>query len=857
MAAPIAVAANPSVTVVAVPTNEGASGLTVTFSLSSPAAGGERFNYSLVEGTATFADFSAVNGGLVQFTTGQTSRSISVSLIDDAFPEGDETFQIALSNATGLTLAAPSATLTILNDDGAALLPSFFSNGMVLQRQKGAAFWGFACPNCPVTVTFAGRTWNTVAANDGRFEVVLDNLQASSVERSLTISSNGETKTLTGVLVGEVWLGAGQSNMEFPFAFLPSPENNAEVASANDPLLRLYLPIEQARENEVDFIEGSWLSAVPGDLPDFPALPYFVAKRLRAELGVPIAIIECAWGGQRIEGFISEEKLLTFPEGSNAVADKRAIYAEYESYEADLAAHQANPQGPEPQPPGDNPRFEPNLAGQIYNGMVAPLAGYGVRGMLFYQGEANSFFFSPDNYADFMEAIVADWRSAWGETLPFYYMQLANFDSPDRPKWVNVQNEQRLALNNLTLSGMTVGNDIGERDDIHPANKSDFADRFVRWPLRNEYGQSSLLPSGPLYRSSTVSGGVVTVEFDYATGLAARNTLPLGSFQLRRNSGAWVDADAVISGSTVRVSSASVPNPTEVRYAWDPDPVAANLVNAAGLPASVFVATPGVPGAPVTPTVTATASPTNEGIIALPVEFTLSAPAQGNEQFRFSLVAGSAGAEQDFSPRNNVLVSFSAGETSQTIVLILVDDAVIEPDETFTMQFSAPSGLILGQSALQLTIRDDDTLLDDFGARFGLSVAERAANADGDGDGIPILVEFAFNLNPTVAESPCYHSGVTLNSEGEPFGLPRIVSQVNAVTGEREISYVFARRTDSAPRVQYFPELAQDNLQFVGATPDRVTAIGDHWEEVEFIIGGDSQPLVDHGFARVRVVSNE
>ena len=858
--APMAGAADPSVTVSSVPTNEGlAGGMEVIFTLSSPAAGGERLNFDLVEGTATSSDFTPVTGGLVEFAAGQSSKSIFVTMLDDAFPEVDETLQIALSNPTNLTFAASSYTLTILDDDGAALLPSFFSNGMVLQRQKGAQFWGYACPSCPVVVTFAGRTWNTVAASDGRFEVVLDNLLASAVERNLTISSNGKTKTVTGVLVGEVWLGAGQSNMEFPFAFLDSiPENDAEVASANDPLLRLYLPLEQARENPVDMIEGSWLSAVAADMPDMPALPYYVAKRLRAELGVPVAIIECAWGGQRIEGFISEAKLQTFPEGANAVADKDADYAAYEAYEADLAAWQANPQGPEPQPPGDNPRFEPSLAGQIYNGMVAPLAGYGVRGMLFYQGEANSFFFSPDNYADFMEALVADWRSAWDEELPFYYMQLANHippaDEQPRPKWVNVQNQQRLALNNLTLSGMTVGNDIGVRENIHPPNKSDFADRFVLWPLRNEYGQSTLVPSGPLYRSSTVSGGVVAVQFDYAVGLTSSDALPLGSFQLRGNSGPWVDANAVINGATVQVSSSGVPNPTRVRYAWNADPTTANLVNAAGLPASVFSAVPGAPGPP---TMTATASPINEGFIGMPVELTLSTPAQGGERFRFSLVAGTAGANQDFLPRDNNLIVFEEGETSQTLVLTLVDDAVIEPTETFTMQFSSPSDLILGQSELLLTILDDDTLLDDFGASYGLTVEERASGADGDGDGIPILIEFAFNLNPTVAESPGYTSGVTLDTNGEPFGLPQIVSKTNATTGALEVVYVFARRTDAAPQVEYFPEVAQSNLQFSAATPDRVTPIGDHWEEVEFIIGGTGQPLIKSSFGRVRVVFNE
>ncbi|MGJ8725784.1 MAG: Calx-beta domain-containing protein [Roseibacillus sp.] len=854
LSAQTTIAAVPTVSVLAAPTNEGLSEMQVTFSLSSAADGGESLSFDLIEGTATTADFSSASGTVIEFAAGETTKSTFVTLADDAFPEVDETFQMVLSNPTGLTFAASSYSLTILDDDGAALLPSFFSDGMVLQREKGAKFWGYACPNCPVVVTFAGRTWNAVSASDGRFEVVLDNLLASSVERDLTITSNGEIETITGVLVGEVWMGAGQSNMEFPFSFLPSPENDAEVASANDPLLRLYLPTEQARENPVDTIEGDWLSAVPGDMPDMPALPYFIAKRLRAELGVPVAIIECAWGGQRIEGFISETKLLTFPEGSNAVADKNADYAAYAAYEAELAAWLANPQGPEPQPPGDDPRFEPSLAGQIYNGMVAPLAGYGVRGILFYQGEANSFFFSPSNYADFMEALVADWRAAWGEELPFYYMQLANFVSSQRPLWVNVQNEQRVALENLTSVGMTVGNDIGNPNDIHPTNKSNFADRFVRWPLLNEYGQTSVVPSGPLYRNATVAGGAVTVEFDYSMGLSTRDALPLGGFQLREGSGPWVNASATISGETVVVTAASKPNPTEVRYAWNPDPTMANLVNSAGLPASVFVATPGPP-APLT--VTATASPINEGFIGYPVQLSLSAPAQGGEQFSFSLVAGSAGPNQDFVPWVDGLVVFNQGETSQTLWLTLVDDAVIEPDETFIIQFFAPSGLLLAQSELELTIVNDDTLLDDFGDSYGLSVAERAGDADGDGDGIPVLIEFAFNLNPTVAESPCYVSGVTLDTEGEPFGLPQIVSKTDPVTGDLEVCYVFVRRTDAAPRVEYFPEVAQDDLQFQAATPNRVTSIGDHWEEVEIVIGGDSFPLVDRRFARVRVVSNE
>ena len=310
----LAAQSQPSLTVLAEPTNEGLIGLLVTFQLSENAVGGEQIQFNLIEGTATEDDYLSFGpNAVIDFPAGEDSVELFITMVDDDDAEADETFSIEISSPVGLTVNTPSTELTIVNDDlffgevapGEIILPSFFSDGMVLQRETGAPFWGTVAPGAAVTVEFDNRVFNTFANVIGRFEVNIDNLVASSVGRELTVTSGGGSVTLNDVLVGEVWFCSGQSNMEFPFSFLPTPANNLEAANANDPLLRLYLPIEQARENPAVAIEGSWLRALPTDTPDFPVLPYFFGQRLRQELGVPVAIIECAWGGQRIEGFIS------------------------------------------------------------------------------------------------------------------------------------------------------------------------------------------------------------------------------------------------------------------------------------------------------------------------------------------------------------------------------------------------------------------------------------------------------------------------------------------------------------------------------------------------------------------------
>ncbi|MDP0491627.1 MAG: sialate O-acetylesterase [Verrucomicrobiota bacterium JB023] len=491
-----------------------------------------------------------------------------------------------LINAAGLPASAFATAQT--NE-----MPAYFQDGLVLQREKGADIWGWVRPGSPVTISFADRTWHTSAAPNGRWEITLDNLAASSEGRPLVITDEVGSATLNDVLVGEVWLGGGQSNMDFPLGWLPSPENDHEIATTNDPLLRVFVPVQQARKDPQRFVSGQWLRASSDDIANLPATPYYFAKRLRAELGVPVAVMECAWGGQPIQGFITEEKLLSFPEGVGVLGEKEAAYAAWEEalaqYEEDYAAWEENPKGPEPEYPSGDPQFEANLGGQSFYGLIAPMVGYGCRGIIWYHGEANSFGFSSTDYGELLGALAEDWRARWGETLPFYYMQLPNFDHQgSRPGWVTVQDEQRRALPEIPLSGMAISNDAGDPADIHPAEKSTIGERLARWALGNEYGVTGLSLTGPIYESSLITDQAIEITFTHGSGLTTSDGLPPGSLEIKTSEGTWVPAEGQINGDRLLISAEGVTNPLAARYAWEANPANANLRNADGLPASLF-----------------------------------------------------------------------------------------------------------------------------------------------------------------------------------------------------------------------------------------------------------------------------
>lgn len=496
--------------------------------------------------------------------------------------------------------------LGVLPALGDLKLPAFFSDGMVLQRETSAPIWGWTDANAPVKVIFAGKDYTTKADQNGDWKIELKGLETSDKGSNLAIEVPGFSKVIQDVLVGEVWLASGQSNMEWTVS--RSGGAKEEIPSAKDPLLRVYVSGNVAIDTPQKDFAGSWKPTEPANTGSFTAVGYYFAKKLRKELGVPVGVIECSWGGKSVQAFTSHEALAALPEAKNLMEQKAKAIASWDeakakaNYEKAKAAHAAklaewkmSRQGSQPRGPrmAENPAVSPGMHSTLFNGMIAPLAGYGVRGGLWYQGESNANSGSAHNYEELLGCMVADWRKRWGNDFSFYWVQLANFRKPtDKPgvesHWVTVQDEMRRALKSIPKSGMAVINEIGAANDIHPQNKLDVGERLARWALVQDYGKKDVVISGPLYSGAEKKDGKIVISFDHAKGLKSRDGGPLKRFEIAGADGTWEWAEAKIDGDKVVLSSAKIKAPTKARYAWAENPEGSNLVNGEGLPASCF-----------------------------------------------------------------------------------------------------------------------------------------------------------------------------------------------------------------------------------------------------------------------------
>ncbi len=513
-------------------------------------------------------------------------------------------------------------------------LPTVFSDHMVLQRGLEVPVWGSTEAGASVVVSFGGQQVTTQAQADGTWRANLGAMDASEESRALTLKvtlgDESLQHTIEDVLVGEVWLNGGQSNMYRPFRMLIGDARQKshqviveylrnEAATANDPLLRQFRTGQVYSVTEPQFKgRGAWTKAVPGDVNEFSGTAYFFARELRRELGVPVAFLSCNLGGTTIEpwlpqsAFQSTSELKAYYQSTLAKHDQevaswdddqeRADFeAELKRWEAATAAGEKA--GRKPRKPV-HPLNRKSMAGTLYNGMVHPLATYAMRGVIWYQGESNTGHF-PEAYGDRMVALVEGWREAWGQdTLHFFWCQLASYreakDHPlgDEDTHALVQNGQREALR-LADTGMAVLHDVGDATDVHPKNKIDAGKRLSRWALGKVYGQDVVV-SGPLFRTARVEDGRVTLVFDHVgSGLmvghkhlldpAVQVDAPLKRFQICGSDGRWQWAQAEIAADdTVVVWHPAIKRPAEVRYAWAANPEGANLYNKQGLPASMF-----------------------------------------------------------------------------------------------------------------------------------------------------------------------------------------------------------------------------------------------------------------------------
>ena len=484
---------------------------------------------------------------------------------------------------------------------------------MVLQRDIPAPVWGWAEPGETITVRFAGQALTATAGNDGRWQVRLAPLKADTAPQELTVAGKSASVVVHDVLVGDVWVCAGQSNMEFAMG---SADNfrSLQPTLAN-PLIRLLsIKAPQAGTPVADLPNG-WTPCDTQTVSGFTAVGYFFGRRIQQEAGIPIGLIGNAWGGTPIELWMPVEAPAGFPELARLRQDYDKRLADFNAELARLIdpmaqwvdqARQAKAAGqaltPPPAVPPHPATGNGGLSG-IYNGRVAPLIPSAIKGALWYQGEANGG--DDDIYYHKMRALIGGWRQAWAQgDFPFYYVQLANWLQPDNEPaggsgWARVRMAQLRSLQ-IPRTGMAVAIDIGEANDIHPKNKEDVGNRLALWALKNDYGRTNVVCSGPLYKSASVEGSRIRVAFDYAEGglMVGRKAGHgpaeedrngrLQRFAVAANSNTWVWADAVIDGSTVLVSSTNVPAPVAVRYGYSMNPNGCNLYNREGLPASPF-----------------------------------------------------------------------------------------------------------------------------------------------------------------------------------------------------------------------------------------------------------------------------
>ena len=517
-------------------------------------------------------------------------------------------------------------------------LPAIFGSHMVLQQEVPLPVWGTADAGEAITVRFGATEASTTTAADGTWRVTLPRQSASATPQRLTVSGR-TTVAFDDVLVGEVWLASGQSNMAFPLS--SAHDADEEIPRANDTSLRLFVVTKQTSAREQTTLQGRWEVCTPATARGFSAVAYFFGRDLRASLRRPVGLINSSWGGTPIQTWLSLAALRQAPPFTRHLATWEKAEAAYRALQADpspLAAYRADlqqwqkevapkfaaaqraynqarangdttqtapkPERPEPVNPDPmaipSPSARPQTPSVIFNAMIAPLAPYALRGALWYQGEANVG--QAKEYETLLPRLIADWRARWGlGEFPFLVVQLPGWARPgDASAMPDFREGQRLAALHSPRTALAVTHDLGDPADVHPAGKRDVGLRLARLARADVYGET-LVSRGPTARDVRPDGPALRLRFDSvgsgltlgqspwrARGVALLPTDHLVGFELRGADGAWREATARLDGQDVLVSAESLPAPTAVRYAWAGAP-RATLYNRDGLPAAPFL----------------------------------------------------------------------------------------------------------------------------------------------------------------------------------------------------------------------------------------------------------------------------
>jgi sialate O-acetylesterase len=462
---------------------------------------------------------------------------------------------------------------------------------MVLQQKTKVAVWGWAEPGEKVSVT---PTWNNkvvqvTAGQDGKWLTYLPTGSAGGPYK-ISFKASNEI-TVENVLLGEVWLASGQSNMEFFVGKTKSPSYTGvlnyeqEISEANYPAIRqIDVANKNADEPQQDF-KGDWKICTPQTVDTFSAVAYYFARKIHLATGFPVGIINSTWGGTAIESWTKKEVLTADPDFKRTVDKYDSAVASYpraaSSYQAALNTWKLDTVKPKPaQPVKPNPDKSPF---RLYNAMIAALVPYTLAGVIWYQGENNAG--NAVQYKRLFPAMINSWRSDFkNNALPFYFVQI----SPHRSQNPMIREAQLYTYRTVPHTGIIVTTDNGDSLNIHPRNKKLVGERLSFWALQNEYGKKQEVVSGPLYQSMRIAGNTIRIRFDFVDGgLVSKDGNPLNEFTIAGATHQFVPAKAVVEGDEVVVSAENVTKPEAVRFAWRnvPDP---NLFNKAGLPASPF-----------------------------------------------------------------------------------------------------------------------------------------------------------------------------------------------------------------------------------------------------------------------------
>jgi sialate O-acetylesterase len=496
--------------------------------------GGNKFDVMLEEysaisrtvATATKSQMLDLRKGFMDYlevhNKGNKDRGILTGDSVHLNPAGNAKVAELMLGALGVTVSEPVLKL-----------PTIFTDHMVLQRDEPITVWGSGKAGAEVSVNLGGTSAKATAGDSGAWRAQLPAQAANATPATLTISSGSETRKVNDVLIGDVWVGSGQSNMEWNLT--RTAKGKESIAAANHPLIRLYqVPKVQAKTPATD-IKAKWKACTSANVPSFSAVLYHFGNRLHSDLKVPIGLINSSWGGSPIEPWTLTK----------------------------------------------------DSSGSMYNGMIAPIAKLAIKGCLWYQGETNVIHKNGLAYADKKKALIEGWRAHWGADMPFYFVQIApwaggKYEAGQLPLlW-----EAQAATLKLPHTGMAVVTDLVHNiKDIHPNNKFDVGNRLALWALAKDYGKD-LTYSGPLFSGLKIEGEKARVSFAHSAGLKSRDGKLLSEFKVAGADGKFVGATAEIDGQSVVVHAAGV-TPIQVRFGWHKlaNP---NLVNGAGLPASPF-----------------------------------------------------------------------------------------------------------------------------------------------------------------------------------------------------------------------------------------------------------------------------